>query len=185
MNAVLSTVLESAGTGIRVAIPGIVEEWNPDEQTVTVQPAIREKISFAGEAKELNIPLLMDVPVVFPRAGGYGVYMVPKKGDECLVVFGDMCFDSWWQSGGIQSQADSRRHDLSDGFAILGPWSLPRKLENYPEKGLWIQDDAGNAGISVVDGTVNIFGSVLINGKSYSTHAHSISSGSTQTGGVV
>ena len=183
MSSLIETALESAGTGIRVAIPGIVQAWNAEEQTVTVQPAIREKVSMNGVRQEMNIPLLVDVPVVMPRAGGYSLVFVPKQGDECLVIFGDMCMDAWWQSGGIQSQADSRRHDLSDGFAILGCWSQPNK-PSFPSSGCRLQNDEGTAGISISGGTVNVFGTVMINGSSYQQHTHNAPSGGGTTGGV-
>lgn len=152
---------------LRVAMPGIVQAWDADQQTVTVQLAIREKLSMNGTEQETQIPLLVDVPVVMPRAGGYSLVFAPAKGDECLVVFADACIDSWWQSGGVQSQADSRRHDRSDGFAILGCWSQKRK-PTMPSKGVRLQNDAGTAGISISGSTVNIFGTVKINGHSYS-----------------
>ena len=174
---------EAAGAGLRVCVPGIVEAWNEEEQTVSVQPAIMERVSFGGAAQEMNIPLLVDVPVVFPRAGGYTLAFVPQKGDECLVVFADMCIDSWWQSGGIRTQADSRRHDLSDGFAILGPWSQVRK-PRLPKEGCRLQNDEGTAGVALKDGTVNLFGEVLINGEPYLSHTHSVSQGASATGGV-
>ena len=41
-----------------------------------------------------------------------------KTGDECLVVFACRAIDVWWQSGGVQPPAETRMHDLSDGFVI-------------------------------------------------------------------
>lgn len=132
----------------------------------------------------MEIPLLVDVPVVMPRAGGYSLVFVPKVGDECLVVFADMCIDAWWQSGGVQPQADKRRHDLSDGFAIMGCWSQVNKPA-IPDSGCRLQNDEGTAGVSIDGSTVNIFGSVLINGSSYYAHRHSgVETGGGTTGGV-
>lgn len=182
---VIEAAMEAVTYDMRVAVPGIVQEWNADQQTVTVQVAIREKVSMNGTETEMEIPLLVDVPVVMPRAGGYSLVFAPVKGDECLVVFADACIDSWWQSGGVQSQADSRRHDLSDGFAILGCWSQKRKPK-IPASGARLQNDAGTAGVSISGTTVNIFGTVKINGESYSSHQHSgVESGNSRTGGVV
>lgn len=164
MGAVLAALVEKIGVETRVAAPGIVTEWDPVQQTVTVQLAIRETMTDEdGEEKELEIPILVDVPVVMPRAGGYVLAFAPKKGDECLVVFADMCIDAWWQSGGVQSQVDWRRHDLSDGFAIMGCWSQQRKPV-LPASGVRLQNDAGTAGISLNGNTVNLFGNVTING---------------------
>lgn len=162
---VLKTLKASVGRDIRVAMPGIVQAWDADRQVVTVQLAVTEKLSQGGVQKEVAIPLLVDVPVVMPSAGGYGLYFAPQKGDECLVVFADMCIDSWWQSGGVQSQADTRRHDLSDGFAIMGCWSQPNRPK-LPSSGVRLQNDAGTAGVSISGGTVNLFGNVTVNGHS-------------------
>ncbi len=180
----MAEAVRACGTGIRVALPGIVQEWDAATQTCKVQLAVREKVSFAGQPREMDIPILVDVPVVMPRAGGYSLVFAPRTGDECLVVFADMCIDAWWQSGGVQSQADKRRHDLSDGFAILGCWSQPH-LPAIPESGCRLQNDEGTAGISIDGDTVDIFGSVTINGASFSGHRHSgVETGSGTTGGV-
>lgn len=175
----LKTASDAIKNDIRVAVPGIVEAWDALRQTVTVQPAIREKLSSGGAVSEVNIPLLVDVPVVMPRGGGFGLAFAPQKGDECLVVFADNCIDSWWQSGGVQSQADSRRHDLSDGFAILGCWSQPRRAA-IPPSGIRLQNDSGTiyarvssggvelssggATVAVSGGEIRLSGTILING---------------------
>lgn len=180
----MAAAMESVGFDMRVAIPGIIQSWDKATQTVTVQPAIREKVANAGSENEMAIPLLVDVPVIMPRAGGYSLVFAPQAGDECLVVFGDACIDGWWQSGGVQSQVESRRHDLSDGFAILGCWSQPRKPA-IPDSGCRLQNDTGTAGVYINGGTVNIFGSVLINGSPYASHKHTgVEIGSGTTGGV-
>lgn len=169
---------------LRVAMPGIIRGWDAQTQTAAVQLAVRERILNAGAEREVEIPLLVDVPVVMPRAGGYSLVFAPKSGDECLVVFADRCIDGWWQSGGVQSQVDPRRHDLSDGFAILGCWSQKRK-PSIPASGVRLQNDEGTAGVSIDGKTINIFGSVQINGASYSGHQHSgVTAGSERTGGV-
>ena len=66
--------------------------------------------------------------MVFPGGGGWSITFPVSKGDEALVVFASRCIDDWWQSGGVGIQPDLRMHDLSDGFAIIGPRSQPRKL---------------------------------------------------------
>lgn len=180
----IQAAMENAGTDIRVALPSIVKAWDAEQQTVDVQLALREVILGDGTEREVEIPMLVDVPVVMPRAGGYSLVFAPEAGDECLVVFSDLCIDSWWQSGGVQSQADTRRHDLSDGFAILGCWSQTNK-PSIPSSGVRLQNDAGTAGISINGSVVNIFGSVQINGRSYSGHTHKgVEPGSGRTGGV-
>ena len=152
------------GTDLRVAMPGIVQSFDSVEQTVTVQPAIKERIIVDGNVSMVNLPLLLDVPVVLPRAGGFVLTMPIQAGDECLVVFADMCIDAWFSQGDVQVQAEQRRHDLSDGFAILGTWSQPRRIANYSTDSAQLRSDDGssyvsikNSGIDVVtDGDLNL-----------------------------
>jgi len=142
---------------IRVAVPGIVQSFNANEQTVTVQPAIRERVrSQSGAMKYVALPLLLDVPVVFPRAGGYVLTMPVAPGDECLVIFGDSCMDAWWSSGGVQNPIEKRRHDLSDGYAIMGTWSQPRKISNYSTNSAQLRTEDGTTHIGIQPGIINL-----------------------------
>jgi hypothetical protein len=96
---------------------------------------------------------------MFPRAGGYAITLPVKKGDECLLVFADMCIDGWWQSGGIQDQIETRRHDLSDAIAIMGVTSQPKKLDGYHPDNIQLRTDDGSVVIEI-DGAAR---SVVIN----------------------
>lgn len=144
---------------LRVAIPAIIESFDAGKQTASVQPAITENIQVGEEAtKSIKLPILTDIPICFPRAGGYSITLPVKKGDECLLVFADMCIDGWWQSGGVQDQMETRRHDLSDAFAILGTTSQPRKIADYSTEKMQIRTDDGNIVIELEQssGSVNV-----------------------------
>ena len=178
----------------RVAMPGIIESFDADAQTVTVRCATRELLNLDGDQSWVDIPPLVDVPIVFPRAGGYVLTMPIKPGDECLVVFADNCIDGWWQSGGVQNQIDFRRHDLSDAIAIPGMWSQPRVLPNYSTDSAQLRTEDGSAYIELKGGTINIVGSAVniraggatvIEGKNFLAHTHGgVDSGPSNTGGV-
>jgi len=113
----------------RVACPGVIQDFDPVKQTVTVQLAVQEHVLIDNKMQPTSIKPLVDVPIVFPRAGNFIITLPVTEGDECLVIFGDNCIDSWFQSGGTDNvQMDRRRHDLSDGIAILGVWSQPNVL---------------------------------------------------------
>ncbi len=151
----------AASIKTRVAIPGIIQSFDAAAQTVTVRPALREKLNLDGSEQWVEIPLLVDVPVALPRAGGYALTLPIQAGDECLVVFGDMCMDGWWQSGGVQNQVECRRHDLSDGFAIVGIWSQPRVLSNYSTSSAQLRNEDGTAYVEISGSTINIVGGVV------------------------
>jgi hypothetical protein len=118
---------------IRVAMPCQVVSFDPVKQTISAQPLIREKIVNRedGGISWLDLPLLTDIPVIFPGAGNLVLTMPVKAGDEVEVLFQDMCMDAWFSSGGIQNWMDRRRHDLSDGVCILGLNSQPNVIENF------------------------------------------------------
>lgn len=168
---------------LRVACPGIIQSFNSIEQTVTVQLSLRESVNDSEYNKSWKeIPPLLDVPIVIPRAGGYCITMPIKKGDECLVIFADMCIDAWWQHGGIQNQMDKsmRRHDLSDGFAILGPWSQPRVLKNYSTNSCQIRNEEGTACIELKGNDINMkagnvkidASQIVLDGIVWDSHKH-------------
>ncbi|TWH46325.1 Gp138 family membrane-puncturing spike protein [Sporomusa sp. KB1] len=177
---------------IRVAMPGIIESYDSDRQTATIKPAIREKVNISGNQEWTDIPLLVDVPVMFPRAGGYSITFPVKKNDECLVIFADCCYDAFWQSGGVQNQIDRRRHDLSDGLAIITKISQPNRLSGVSTDSLQIRNDAGSAIIEIADsnininsGNINIGPNTTIDGRSFLGHTHGgVEPGGGTTGGV-
>lgn len=174
----LKVMTENYIQNARVAIPAIIVQFDPQKQTASVQPAIKDTL----QGQSVALPELSDVPVQFPRAGGYSITFPVKAGDECLLVFSDMCIDGWWQSGGIQNQAEKRRHDLSDACAILGITSVPKALKNVCMEGVQIRNDSGTDYIQIseqgillksknirIEGTTDIVGVTTINGSRIGT----------------
>ena len=167
-------IIQKAMRLTRVAMPGIIKSFNIEEQTVTVQPAIMERIvDSSGFITEKAIPILLDVPIVFPRAGGFSLTMPIEIGDECLIIIADSCIDAWWASGGVQVQEDIRRHDLSDAFAILGTWSQSKKVPNYSSTKAMLVHEASGNGVEVGSDGVNLVGATKINGQTLSSYIQS------------
>ena len=104
------------------AMPGIVESFDPETQTVTVQPA------------NAHLPLLCDVPVFFPGTRSSAITWMIEPGDECLVIFADSAIDRWFDSGEPAEPLSDRSHDLSDAFAFVGFRSRPNVLQNFPSE---------------------------------------------------
>ena len=128
------------------ALPGIVQSFDPQTMTCEVQPAIQGKVQNEdGSVSVVNLPLLLDCPVVFPRGGGCSLTFPIRAGDECLVVFADRAIDFWWQSGGVQPPAETRMHDLSDGFVLVGPYSQPQVLSGVSTSAVQLRSDDGQA----------------------------------------
>lgn len=149
---------ETTKNQIRVALPGIVQSFDPGAVTAVVQPAIRSvEIDNDGNRVTKNYPLLVDVPVIFPRGGGCTLTFPVKAGDECLVIFADRCIDFWWQSGGMQEPVDDRVHDLSDAFCIVGPQSQAQKISGISTSAVELRSDDGETKLSLnpASGAIN------------------------------
>ncbi len=144
----LRVAIEGSLADVWTALPGIVQSFDADAKTVTVQPAIKGRVEQPdGQIQSVALPLLVDVPVVFPCGGGFALTFPVAKGDEALVVFASRCIDSWWQSGGIGEPLEPRSHDLSDGFAFVGPFSQANALTG---------GDTSNVQLRTVDGSASV-----------------------------
>lgn len=132
------------------SLPCEVESYNPEAVTVDVYPLIKIPIRMPnGEIETVEIPKLMDVPVMFPCAGGFTITHPINIGDECFVSFASRNIDVWWQSGGVQNPFDTRKHDLSDGFAFFRPQSQANKISNISTTDLEIRNDANTCKIQI------------------------------------
>ncbi|QYY30231.1 hypothetical protein K2O51_22935 [Cupriavidus pinatubonensis] len=141
----LREAFDGLRAGIWTALPGIIQSFNDDAMTCEVQPTIKVPVrQIDGSIVTVALPLLVDCPVQFPSGGNCSLTFPVKLGDECLVVFASRCIDSWWQSGGVQEQAELRMHDLSDGFVLLGFRSKPRALTGISTSTTQLRNDAGD-----------------------------------------
>jgi phage baseplate assembly protein gpV len=137
-------------TELWTALPGIVESYDPQAMTVVVQPAIKGVVSRPdGTSRAVALPLLVDVPVVFPAGGGFALTFPVAAGDDCLVVFAARCIDAWWQSGGVQAALEPRMHNLSDGFALVGPFAQPRRLPGVSARDVQLRSRDGQAFVAI------------------------------------
>lgn len=181
----LRMAMENQQAQIWTALPGIVTGVDLDAQTLSVQPAVQGQVSDAdGSSKNVNLPLLVDVPIVWPRAGGFAITFPIKPGDEVLAVFASRCIDSWWQSGGVGAQAEARMHDLSDGFAILAPTSQSKKLSNVQTDGVEMRTESRSTFIRLTEGTIYIKGNIEHEGNTQHTGNLNRTGTSTTTGKI-
>lgn len=157
---VLATLLAFQGlqSEMWTALPGIVIEFNPEMRTCSIQPAIQAGIPNpeTGEREWVNMPILLDCPVVFPGGGGYLLTFPLMEGDEVLVVFSSRCIDGWWESGELVPQMELRMHDLSDGFCIPGIESTPKVSPAISPTDVQLRSKEGDSFVSLGPEGVNV-----------------------------
>lgn len=126
----LNDVRTSTFADLRVSLPGKVESYDASTQTVDVTPLVRDTLEEAdGTLTYLDLPVIPNVPLMFPGAGGFRITFPVSAGDNVLLVFADRSIDAWQSGGGVTNPADGRTHDLTDCVAIPGlhpnnaPWN--------------------------------------------------------------
>ena len=197
----MRTALDSNQAQMWVAFPAIVTSVDLTAMTLECTPAIKGiQTNPNGSTQYVTLPPLVDVPICFPSAGGFSLTLPITTGDEVLIVIASRCIDSWWQQGGIQVPMETRMNDLSDGFAIPGPRSQPRKVSAISAANAQLRTDDGTCFLEITPGGqinmtapagVKITGKLDVTGEvtamkgttniTLSTHVHT---GGTGAGGL-
>lgn len=161
----ISAALDGRQGIIWTALPGILQSFDPAKMTCSVQPSIQEPVARRdGTANFVNLPVLINCPVIFPAGGGFALTFPLIKNDEGLVIFSSRCIDAWWQSGGIQKQAELRMHDLSDGFFLPGVFSQPRVPASVSGNGVQLRNADGSIAVQLSASGIKFKGNVEIEG---------------------
>jgi hypothetical protein len=132
---IMELLADNIGAKLRVSSTGEIVTYDPIKRTASI--SIGETLVL-GDGTTMPIPApLLDVPVITLQGGtaqingGVHLGFPIGAGDECLVIFCDFNIDNWFTAGGQQIPANARQHDISDGFAIVGPNSLANTLRTF------------------------------------------------------
>jgi hypothetical protein len=206
-------IFEGLISGVWTALPGIVQAVTNGGNTLEVQPAINGRVrQLNGTYKSIQLPKLVDVPIGWQGGGGLTFTFPIAAGDECWIVISSRCIDQWWKYGFAtpagQKGADGNpvntlndpplfcMHDISDGFALVGVRSLPRKLASFnsttarirsDDNSFYLEMDPVNKKLNIVaPGGVNINGVTIDSSANLAGAATLTSSGdiTTSAGGV-
>ena len=101
---------------VYTAYPGTVTEYNPNILQASVSLDLQEVV----DGRETNIPVLNNVPVLFPRAKNAHVVFPIEVGSKGLVIFSQRSIDGWIELGKSLVPEDPRMHNINDGVFIPG-----------------------------------------------------------------
>lgn len=161
----LAEVIDSAITSrllrVNVALPGRVEKWDPATQKADVKPLIQSvEIDRDGNDVVDVLPVIPDVPVMFPRANSFFMSFPVKVGDHVLLIFNSRSIDIWSQGNGPDTNpVDPRMHDLSDAVALPGFYPFGKPLNDVHADNIVIGKDGGDSihiKSDAGDGTVHL-----------------------------
>lgn len=112
------------------ALPGSIDSYDNLEQKADIKPLIsRLTETQEGEEIEEELPLLPNVPIVFPRGGGHFLSFPLQAGDHVLLVFNARSIDKFVTGDGeLTNPDDYLQHDLSSAVAYAGFYPFQKAL---------------------------------------------------------
>lgn len=124
--------------GLHTSMPGVIRSYDPETKTADIQPVLKVPIyepetGDPGEAEEL--PVIPNVPVSFPRGGGWHLSWPMEVGDHVTLVFSEAATGQWRTTGELSEPADVRRHCLGYPTAFPGA---------HPDDDVLLDDDPLN-----------------------------------------
>lgn len=101
---------------VHTCMPGIIVSYDASTNKAIVQPALNKNFV----AGEMEMPILENVPIIFPSSGNFNMSFPVNSGDYVLLLFSERSIDLWLNTGGQVTPNDRRKFDLSDAIAIPG-----------------------------------------------------------------
>jgi hypothetical protein len=132
--------VESKLVDTHVAMVGRVERYDATKQVVDVQPMLKRPVQedtedadeSSGDAERSAsepFPVIPNVPVLFPRAGGFFISFPIQRGDYVQVLFNDWPLDGCLQGDDQGNSFEPQQnHGLNGAVAIAGIYPAAQAL---------------------------------------------------------
>lgn len=118
---VLARAFDARLEDLHVGMPARVLTYDAATLKVSAQPLIRRGyLDELGARQTELLPVIPEVPVVFPGSGAVRIRFPIAVGDTVLLLFADRSLDRWLVRGGDVDPADDRNHSMTDAIAIPG-----------------------------------------------------------------
>lgn len=106
---------------IHTSLPGKVVSYNPATNTADVQISVKAPFfDLAGEREYDEMPTLPNVPIIWPRGGGFVMTLPIGPGDFVWLMFAELSLAEWRATGQLSEPTDARRHSIGYPYAIPG-----------------------------------------------------------------
>ena len=112
---------------VNTVMPGRIVDYVPAEQKASVEIVIKRLLNTEGANKTVDVPAIINVPVVFPATPKSMLTFPLEKGDGVLVVFSQRSLDVFLRAADNAplDPEDFRRFDLTDAIALPGLFGFP------------------------------------------------------------
>jgi len=128
---------------VHTALIAIVESYDAETQQVNAAPVLRRRVkTLEGDWVSEQLPLLCDVPVLFPRAGGFFISFPIQQGDFVQLIFNEVGIDEWLNNA-TSMMAYNERFTLQGAIAIPGIYPSTKALIGAHETNLVLGQEQG------------------------------------------
>jgi hypothetical protein len=159
LESVLARAVEYYLQDLHTCMPARVTAYDEKKQMVEVQPTLKRMIVHSdGTSQTEQLPIIPNVPLVFPRAGGFFFSMPVEKGDQVMLHFSQGSLDNWLSgSGDVTDTEDVRLHDITDAIAVPGLYTFSKAIRDITSSGLRLGEDGGGVQITLTkSGTMEV-----------------------------
>lgn len=155
MTDLLDSVKDNVGVEFNCVQIGQIQTFYPETQTADIELVIKkvESVAADGTRTYKERPILKTCPCLVLFGGTSFLSMPIATGDNCIVLFNDQEIDAWYENGGVQPTVTFRRHDISDGIALVGINSLQKSIADYVADGVRLSYSS-NSRITLTDGQI-------------------------------
>lgn len=159
---------------MHTALPGRIESYIPAQKKANVKPLIKKKIN---NLQILPLPVITNVPVVFPGTNNAVLSFPLNPGDGCLIIFSERSMERFLSSVGedVEPQ-DPRRFSLTDAICIPGLFPFPQPGKTGTGTSVELLNDIGFVDIQGSNNFAVLFNQLktafdnLLN--AFNTHVH-------------
>jgi hypothetical protein len=121
LSDVLLSAFDALQNSIHTCLPGRVKSYDSATQTAEIIPVVKQAFTNTdGSIDLVELPVLPNVPVAWPRAGGCYLHFPMAAGDHVMLVFSEAAYALWRETGKLAEPGDRERHSLSYAFAYPG-----------------------------------------------------------------
>lgn len=122
MQSALDSYMAGALSSVHTALPGKVVSYDEGKHRAKVKPATR---MLMDNGVKIELPELLDVPVIFPSAKSFDLEFPLDKDDGVLLIFQELDISEWKADESTPTAATSSRFNLDSAIAV--PGMFPKK----------------------------------------------------------
>lgn len=138
----LKLAIDNRLLDVHTALIGRIEKYDASSQLADIQPVLRRAIKTHEGINQEDLPLLVDVPVIFPRAGSFFLSLPIQLGDYVQVIFNETSIDEFFTAS-TPTTKSAGRFTLQGAVAMPGIFPHAASLQSAHKNNLVAGKDDG------------------------------------------